>query len=268
MNTKHAILLFLLLLMCGCYDKFGDYKPEAQEHTYPNMLIEDVRALYKGKPAIVNRDVVIAGYVSANDRQDNFYKTIVIDDGTGAIEVKAGVDYLFNLFPEGSYVAVRASGLTVGSYNGVLQIGLAAHGDASYQVEYFGHRAVVERYVFCERDMQASVAPIAKTIDQLTEDLCGRLVRIEGVTATALEEQTWAIPRTTPESSPASGYRIFADVANRQIAVQTSGYADFASEVVPSCTVSVTGILMHGKTDTGKTMFMLKMRSLYDVEQM
>ena len=66
--------------------------------------------------------------------------------------------------------------------------------------------------------------------------------------------------------SPQTGYRIFADDGDNTVCIVTSGYADFASKEIPAGHVAITGILSQGKTNTGRTMYLLKMRDINDVE--
>lgn len=178
-------------LLPGCQrDDFGDCDCGVPGTLFPNMDIGDVRALYDGTPSIVNGDVILAGHVTANDISGNFYRTFVIDDGTGAIEVRAGLYDLKNLFPLGRYVAVRAAGLTVSDYNGVLQIGLAPAGGSALP-EYFGHKAILDRYVHRGAEMTTPV-PQEVAVTQLSAVLCGRLVTVSGLRLKAGEPGEWA----------------------------------------------------------------------------
>lgn len=249
--------LFAILSICfalaGCEkDICGDCSGGSVT-VYPNMDIGDMRALYDGSPVEVNREVIIAGVVTANDLSGNFYRSFIIEDATGAVEVRAGLYDLKNLFPEGRYVAVKAEGLWVSDYNGVLQIGMKPSG-GRHQADYFGHRVVMDRYVV-RGEMREKPEPLTTTIDRLGEDMCGRLVRIEGLTLMADEPATWA------SADDFAGYssRIFVDGDGTEMTVSTSKYASFAGSAIPSGTLSLTGILMND------TRYALRLRTLEDV---
>ena len=249
-------MFILLVALSGCrYDDFGEWYFMPSGKLYPNMDICDVRALYKGSPAVVNNDVILAGYVIANDVSGNFYRTFVIDDGTGAIEIRAGLYNLKNLFPVGRYVAVRASGLTVSDYNSVLQIGLAPEGGSSLP-QYFGHELILDRYVYRGDEMK-TVSPLSLTADLLSPELCGRLVSLSGLKLKDGEEPIWA----SQDSYASYSNRVFVDRDANEIAVMTSKYADFAGNDIPAGEITVTGILMMENNKR----YILKMRDINDV---
>lgn len=270
-------VLCAALLAGGCgYDDFGPYTPSDEDIVPANIDIGRVMELYSGEVVTVYDDLVIGGYVSANDKSGNFYNTFIIEDPTGAIEVKAGLYELHTAFPMGRYVAIKCKGLCVSDYNGVLQLGLPPEAGSNY-TKYFDSRHILNLYVFYS-DRYKAVEPTEIGVAGLHEKMCGRLVTIDGLRFVSDEAEgedarpetrsgqaTWATPYSGPGTTPVTGYRAFADAADNRIAVVTSGYADFAGEAVPFGEVSLTGILMYGKTDTGRKMFMLKMRDLRDV---
>ena len=263
---KRGLMIIGMMLLWGCgYDEFGVYEPIPKEELLPNIILQEVRDLYRGEPVTVNGDVIMGGYVTANDQTDNFYRTFIIQDPAGgAIEVKAGLYSLYTTFVEGRYVAIRAEGLTVDEYNGVLQIGMTPVESGLHQPEYFDHRVVMEKFV-CPGSSRRKITPRpVRCLELLSEDWCGELVRLDSVQLAVDTVVTWAIPATV-DTRPQTAYRVFLDRNGQSVAVVTSGYADFARDTVPRTEVSLTGILMHGKIDTGKTMFLLKMRSRDDV---
>lgn len=276
--TRLGFVLAFLLALNGCgYDDFKDYDPPMPEMVMPNMDIGDLKNLYDGTPKTVYDDVVVAGYVTANDKSGNLYRTFMVEDATGAIEVKAGLDELHNIFPVGMYVAVKAQGLRIGAYNDVVEIGLHPDDGSFYDTDYFGHKAVMDMYVVAS-GVQTPVQPSVFRINELDARLCGTLVRVNNVRFSPDTEdvsryvpnigrtsETWATPRSPLGESAKTGYRIFRDKEGNTLTVVTSGYANFAGEEIPSGTVSLTGILSFGNTDKGKKSFLLKLRDLSDV---
>lgn len=244
----------ILALFFGCgRGEFGDcgYTGTALN---PNTEISEIIGRYAGQLSVVNADVVVAGYVTANDISGNFYRTFVIDDGTGALEVRAGLYDLKNLFPEGRYVAVKAKGLTVAEYNGVLQIGYGKYGALP---EYFGHMEVLDKYVVRGPYLNI-VEPLSVSIPQITRSLCGRLIMVSGLQLMAGEETIWASQSEYGTYST----RIFTDGLQNEIGVVTSKYADFAGNVIHDGEVTITGILTMERDN-----FLIKMRSITDVSE-
>ena len=246
-------ILSVCFALIGCEKDICDDCLGGSVTLYPNMDIGDMRALYDGSPVEVNREVIIAGVVTANDLSGNFYRSFIIEDATGAIEIRAGLYDLKNLFPEGRYVAVKADGLWVSDYNGVLQIGMKPSG-GYHQADYFENRVVMDRYVV-RGDMKGRLEPITTTVDRLSDDMCGRLVRIEDLTLMPGEPETWAsADEVTSYSS-----RIFLDGDGTEFVVSTSKYASFAGSAIPSGILSLTGILICD------TRYALRLRTLEDV---
>ena len=56
---------------------------------------------------LITGDLVISGTVIMDDRSGNYYKTIVIQDSTGGIEVKFSNGYLYNRYPVGRKIYIR-----------------------------------------------------------------------------------------------------------------------------------------------------------------
>ena len=104
------------------YDDPGLYKPSDLK---PNCTIADLKKLYvkTGKPVKIDPDLIIKGQVVSEDRSGNIYKSLYIQDETGAIELKIGKNGLYNDYKPGQWIVVRCSGLTLGNYNGMLQLG-------------------------------------------------------------------------------------------------------------------------------------------------
>lgn len=265
---KVLCIILLLTAVCSCgFDRFGDpdFEPESAGLN-ANADIGMLRTYYTGQNTIINGEFVFDGRVTANDLSGNFFRTFIVDDDTGAVEVNAGFYDLHNTFTIGRRVVVKANGLGLGSYNGVLQIGRTVNPYSAYRVESFEHPAVMAGYVVADDDY-AEVVPVACTIASLSETDCGRLVKIAGLT---IKEDESGLPwayvgdRTT---APEEGVRTFADAGENEIAVVTSGYASFADQTAPSDEVSLTGIVMYGKFGASAERFALKIRNLYDVEE-
>lgn len=107
-----------------------NYKaPEAVEQQIPeaNAKIVDIKKLYvrNGFPVKIEKDLVIKGQVISSDKQGNVYRSLFIQDETGGIEIKIGRTGLYNDYKLGQWIYVKCEGLTIGQYEGVLQLGFS-----------------------------------------------------------------------------------------------------------------------------------------------
>ncbi len=264
---KWCIYAALLLVPVSCgYDRFGTLGVGDMEgtQTIPDAGIALLREHYYGEPYVVREDMTVGGYVVSDDRPGNFFRSFIIDDGSGAVEVRAGFYDLHALFPRGRRVVVRLRGLAVGMYDGVVQLGAGVNDWSSYRVEEFGSRVLLDRYV--QRDtVFRQTEPLELGIGSLEERYCGRLVRVSGLCRSG-GSTTWA-DTGAGGGTPATGMVWFRDAVGDSVVVVTSGYASFAGDSVPAGKVALTGILVYGKFDGTRDGFALKLRDTEDVER-
>lgn len=161
----------------GDYGKADVYKPVTLT---PNKTILELKSLYKNAPVKIEDNIIIGGQVISEDRSGNIYKSIYIQDATGAIEVKIGKNSLYNDYKLGQWVYVKCSGLTLGAYNGMIQLG---YEDASgeYETSYLDVQYIIDTHVF-RGELDTPLAPkkVAES-DLLKEENLGCYVEIDGL---------------------------------------------------------------------------------------
>lgn len=274
---KRGIILLLGLCLFGCgYNRFDDYTP-AEIMPLPEKTtdIASLRLLYAGSRIDVTDDLVVVGRVTTSDRAGNFFRTFMIEDATGALEIRAGLYDMHRIYPVGTRVAVKLRGMSLGFDQSVLQAGARPLPSSYYSTEYLGNRAIVDRYVV-RGGVGEPPVPAVTTIAALNEGMCGRLVRIEGLRLAGATPGagdpgdipvTWAIPSPGKGIAPSYGYRKFKDPKGDSLLVVSSGYAAFAAATIPSGGHTITGILSHGTVSGtyGRNVYMLRIRDLDDV---
>lgn len=262
---KRAFLGVVLFVGVSCsYNHFEAPEPDPVVLPVPNVSLGTLRSMYPGYPVEIDTEIVVSGSVTTSDQASNFYRSFILEDESGAVEIRAGLYDLYHTYPLGRQVVVKAEGLTLGMESGVLQLGLASD---RYPTGYMEHRVVVERYVFRGEALER-VHPKWLDPGNLSDEWCGRLVRIDDLRLAEAADTTWALPaEQTVTGVPKSVYLKFKNGAQDSIYVFTSGYADFADERVPRGRLSLTGILMRGEVQ-GREVYQLKMRDLNDVQEM
>ncbi len=122
----------------------------------------------------------------------------------------------------------------------------------------------MDKHIFRLADVGV-IVPSVVSGDTLDEELCGRVVRLNNLTLSPHTPAgaTWA---ESPEENPYSSVsvRYFHTPQGDSLAVVTSVYADFASNVIPTVPLSLTGVLMRGASGTPKSAFSLKLRDSLD----
>lgn len=256
------MLLLSQLVSCG-YDRFGgmDADDFGTNHILPNADLSVLYENYRGEPFYIRENMVFEAYVTSSDETGNFFRSFVVEDVTGAVEIRAGFYDIYNYYQPGRRVLIKAKGLAVGKYNGIMQLGSRINTYSAYRVEEFGTPAYLEDYIVRDTCFK-EIKPIKVLITELNEKYCGRLVKIDGLTAEK-DNICWS---DGADEFTSSGVVAFTDSEGNRIFVTTSAYADFAEDKVPSGIVSLTGILMYGKFIAGQNSYAIKLRGLNDVE--
>lgn len=194
-KTLYSFILVLAAVLASCEEwepVVGNYDDpgKAEEVTLvPNTTIAELKALYKrtGSPVEIGEDLIIGGQVISDDRSGNVYRSLYIQDETGAIELKLGKTGLYNDYKLGQWVYVKCGGLTVGTYGGMLQLGLTdPTGD--YETTYLDVDYLISAHVF-RGAMGTPVAPVEVSESDLRSALnaipqspfFGKYVTIRGV---------------------------------------------------------------------------------------
>ncbi len=251
MKTLRYILLFITIFVSGCdYDRFERIELRDESEWIPNADLADVRQSFDTATTI-HENMIIAGRVATSDECGNFYRTLVIEDATGALELMIGMDYLYRIYPVGSMLIVRLQGLAIDEYNGVLRVGLQPYEWDYRTTSYMSHAAVADRYIYRTSSEVVAPSPEQLAVGELTKRLCGRLITVRGVRADD-QSATWAEGRYT-------SYRKFRDAQGDSIYVQTSPYARFAAKELPTGEVSLTGILYYGTITGSRKAFIIKL---------
>ena len=132
MKKTFVILASALLALASCQEwepvftgSYDDvYMYEAQELEV-TATIAELKELYAkhGVLKIEDDDMVISGKVISDDHSGNIYRELYLQDETGVISVKIGLSSLYSDYKLGQTVYVKCSGLTIGQYNGMPQLG-------------------------------------------------------------------------------------------------------------------------------------------------
>ena len=147
----------------------------------PNTTIAELKALYKTSPVKIDKNLIIGGQVVSEDRTGNIYKSLYIQDATGGIELKIGKSGLYNDYKLGQWVYVKCSGLTLGAYNGMLQLGYKDP-TGEYETSYLDVQYIIDTHVFRGEVDTPLEAKKVSANDLLKEENIGCYVELDGLT--------------------------------------------------------------------------------------
>ena len=216
----------------------GTFDPSVTEPPKPpvyngnaNKTIAELKAQFTADLTEITDDIVIKGTVTSSDETGNIYKKVYIQDETGAIELNINAKSLYQTYKQGQEVFVECKGLYIGKYGGVHQLGAPYNGKIGQMTE-----AAASGHIFTKEAIQKPVAPIATDIPSLTNDMVDKLVTIKNVTFTNGGVNPYAKDKVNTSEA-------LKDASGNSIIVYTSGYATFASTILPTGPVTITAIL-------------------------
>lgn len=195
-------------------------------------------------------DIIIAGRVTSSDETGNIYKTLVVEDATGAITIAVNAKNLYETYKQGQEIYIRATGLNIGGYNGLMQIGGAGtYNNAPSMTQM--DEAVFTSHAFAQGmpnvdKIDTAVVTISelaniKSQPVLLCDWQSKLIRIDNV-----EFVTPGVEFTNG-SKNADVY--VKDADGQKLNLRMSAYATFSRQIAPAGHGSVTGILSYYGSD-------------------
>lgn len=191
MKRIYILLTAAVALFVAC-EEFqpvftGKYPNPQAQYLYTDadfdnfMSIAQVKDMYKAngdKPYKVAQNCVIKGRVTTSDQVGNLYKTLYIQDETAGIEVKIGKNGLYNEYKLGQWIYVDCTDLTVGDYNGMINIGYEDP-TGEYETGYLEHAYIIDYHVFKGAYADPVEPKVITESDLHKKENLGRLVTIK-----------------------------------------------------------------------------------------
>lgn len=234
-RTIALAAILALATSTGC-DRSSE--PEYEGGTDETTTIARLKSRCTGSSAAISEDIAVKGTVTGNDHYGEFYKMLVIEDGSGGISIAVDGTKLYADYPVGTAVEVYCNGLVLYDYGGKIQLGTQPSG------EYAGAgripAAELPRYLRSKNGEAARVRPRALGFDEVGMRHIDTYVHFGEVCFA--ETGNWC--DTDPETGrPVTTERLMKDAAGQEFLVRTSGTCTYATEPVPQGTGSVYGII-------------------------
>lgn len=227
--------------------------PEFPEGTKATLTIKELKEKYwqdtdmygaEVKTLDNGSDAVIIGNIISTTTPGNIYKALYLQDATGAICLGIDTTAVSVAYPQGMKMAINVTGLTIGRYNGMMQLGQLS----GTSVNRIGMPALRPHTMLAFRTKEEKIDTAVVTIAQLKEaaktkegmiEWQSRMVRLDGVKIKEAGE---------PFANGANTSRTIVDSEGNTIVLYNSSYATFANDAMPYGTGSVVGILSCYKT--------------------
>lgn len=187
---------------------------------------------------------IIEGYVTTSDQAGNYFKQLVIQDETSAIQLSIDMYDLYQSYQPGQKLVLDCTGLYLGAYGNLMQLGAAPT-----TKEYPSRIPEAEMTAAAQLDglskVENTIEPAVVTVAELramtTTSAEGlqwqnRLIEIQDVTFQNAGKQTLS-------TAGSNGVSQNFGNAEGQVILYTSGYSDFYQYYCPTGTGTVRGIL-------------------------
>lgn len=235
-------LLVLSAIIVSCDKKWDEPVFNAPTYTGPaaNKTLQDIIDVYAraGKMDSIchaTDTFIVKAVVVSSDEGGNFYKTMVVQDETAALEIQINASGLYADYPVGQTVYIKCNGLVVGNYHGIYQIGWIYEGSVGRIDGHF-----LDRYLFKD-GMPKEVTPVDITSPAGINagNVC-RLVRIRNC-----EFASASIGKPWSEDAMTTSHNIskINGTSVSDLVVRTSNYAKFRKLPVPAGKGDLIGIL-------------------------
>lgn len=253
--------LVLTFLMVGCNEDFDTppmVVPVAQNT--PNMTIAQFKEAYwddaRNFCVTVEEDVIIHGWVSANDESGNIYKHMYIQDETGGIGISIDATSLYNNYRLGQEIVINMKGRDIGKYNGEYLIGRSEYWESG-QVYEAGRMPKDDFLAMAELNGLPNVDKIVPVVTSIS-DVVGKndketQLKYQGQLVT-FKDVEWegADGELTYANNGETTTRQIKDAEGNLLDVSNSGYSNWYSTPMPLGKGDVTGILYLTGTDAWK----------------
>jgi len=262
-----VIALIFIVSVSSCKKEDFDTPPSGGQdpNIVVNMTIKDLKDMYRD--TILDNDAVvmitndwnIAGTVIADDQSGNFYKTVVIDDGTAGISIRIDRSDFYRKYPIGRKIFVKLQNLVIGHYGNLIQLGGSIDLTDPTQPEAAPIPfTLIDTYIY-PGVSSLPVIPQVVTINDLVnnmDEFQNRLVKLENVEFKSSDtSDTYA-----DAELQLAGEIYLANCTGDEIMVRSSGYATFANDPVPDLNGTLTAVF----TEYNGTPQLL-IRDTYDV---
>lgn len=260
-KTYLSLIFAGALALTACQDDFDDpgmANPESSwltDGNYELRSINDVKTefwedadnYYKTiETAADGKHIIVKGRVISSDASGNIYKSLVIQDETGALAMSINANSMCNQYRRGQEIVVDLTGMTIGKYAGLQQLG------APEDSPQYGQQTTFMPYQLFVRHNQKNGQPDLAEVDTLE---VRSLSEITGGPEVLRKWQSQLV-RFNNCSFVEGGTAPFAEskeTVNRSltlsdggtVVVRTSGYSNFYSTILPEGHGDVVGILSY-----------------------
>ena len=230
-----SVLLSFTACIVDASNGLGDEPVSGQ------ISIAHLKTLARDNSTPILYDVTIEGYVAANDLYGEYYKSIVICDDSGGIEISLDSDDLAMVFPVAAHVVVHCNSLALGDYGGTLVLGAQPTGE--FLVDRIAEQDI-GRYFTIDTTNPKMVEAEKISLADLSERHINNVVVVEDVSFGEQAGLEWC-ERDAETGEFVTTERTMSSRSGESIGVRILGSCRYASERIPEGFGIVGAVVEH-----------------------
>lgn len=230
LNLLGLLFVSFAISFCGgCRDE----APSAW-HDEPDLsgriTIAHLKTLSTALSTPILSDIVIEGYIVANDLYGEYRKSIILCDDSGGIEISVDCDNTAVRFPLSAHVVVQCNSLALGDYGGMLILGAQPSGE--FLVDRIAEYDI-ERYFTIDKQNPRQIEPATITLAELSPRHINNFILLEDVTFGEQAGLSWC-ERDAETGEFITTERTLWDRNGDSVTLRMLGECSYASEVIPA----------------------------------
>ena len=231
------ISIILLIYPSACNKSNGDFDLPP----YNTISIAHLKSMAIGSSRIIADDIAIEGYILANDLFGEFYKSIILCDDSGGIEILVDTENSAVEFPVFTHLTVFCSSLYIGNYGGKIELGTKPTG--AYNINHIA-KSDFTRFFKLDKTNIKDIKAQRVTIDAITPRHSGNYIRLEDVTFGTQAGMTWC--DTAPENGhPITTERTISDRDGNTLVVRVLSHYAYGNKKIPSGYGTIQGVVEY-----------------------
>ena len=183
----------------------------------------------------IGTDEFIQGFVVSSDETGNFFKSIVINDGTNGIAILVDAFDTYIDYTIGAEVFVALEDLFISDFGGLPQLGYSPSAENIKRIP----EGLVSS-ILIKSGNSTLVDPVQTDISSLSPDLVNTLIEIDDIQF--IDSDTGGTYANN--GTPGNGYNAtLEDCDGNLMTLRTSDFADFADDRIPTANGTIRGVL-------------------------
>ncbi len=238
MTARLLIPLISLIAAVACDASSSlEYPVNGNSGNPKAVSVAYLKSLCRSEIYDIAEDLTISGTVMANDWLGEYYKSIVVLDDTGGIEIDIDLPALYRTIPVYSRVTVFCNGMTLARVGGKTVLG--AHPTGDFPVDGIDG-GLISRYVRIDSESGDDRKPAIRGFSEISATDIGAFVCFMDIAAD-LDDTNGKWCDTADGKYVTTTRYIISD--DGRFGIRTLGTCRYADEAIPAGRFSVAGII-------------------------